>query len=112
MNNSELDSILKKARLPEASPESLELFPRRVMARLKTNDPPPRAARSFSPHLAWAFGLAVCAVIAFAAGHWRGRMETETIAAADPLAKHQSSFAKRWRCFPIRFEPLCRMKAA
>ena len=56
------------------------------MARLKTNDPPPRAARSFSPHLAWAFGLAVCAVIAFAAGHWRGRMETETIAAADPLA--------------------------
>ena len=86
MNNPELDSILKKARLPENSPESLEMLPRRVAARLKREDPAPRPARSFSPHLAWACGLAACAVIAFAAGHWRGRMEKETIPAADSLA--------------------------
>jgi hypothetical protein len=86
MNKTELESLLKKARLPEISGESLEMFPRRIVAGLKRNDPPPRPARSFSPHLAWALGLAACAVIAFATGHWRGRMETERIPAADSLA--------------------------
>ena len=86
MNNPELESILKKARLPETLPESLEMLPRRVAARLKRGDPAPRPARRFSPHLAWACGLAACAAIAFAAGLWRGRMETGTVAAADPLA--------------------------
>jgi len=84
MNKTELDSILKKARLPEIPGESLEMFPRRVAERLSRDDPPPRAARSYSPHLAWACGLAACAVIAFVAGHWRGRMETATT--PDPLA--------------------------
>lgn len=86
MNNPELESILKKARLPDTFPESLEMLPRRVAARLKRGDPAPRPARRFAPHLAWACGLAACAVIAFAAGLWRGRMETGTGAAADPLA--------------------------
>jgi hypothetical protein len=86
MNNPELESILKKARLPETPPESLEIFPRRIVAGLNRNDPPPGPARGVSPRLAWAFGLAACAVIAFAAGHWRGRMDTGTIPAADSLA--------------------------
>ena len=86
MNNPELESILKKARLPEAFPESLEMLPRRVAARLQRDEPAPRPARRFSPHLAWACGLAACAVIAFAAGLWRGRMETGAIPATDPLA--------------------------
>ena len=87
MNNPELDSILKKARLPEASPESLEMLPRRIMARLHRDDPAPRPARRFSPRLAWAIGLAACAVIAFATD-WFGHLDTETgpIAATDPLA--------------------------
>ena len=86
MNKTELESILKKARLPEIAGESLEMFPRRVAARLGRNDPPPHPARNPSRHLLWAFGLAACLVIAFAAGHWRGRMETGTIPSADPLA--------------------------
>jgi hypothetical protein len=86
MNKNELDSILKKARLPEIAEDSLEMFPRRVAARLNRNDPPPRAARSFLPRLAWIAALAACAAIAFAIGHWRGRMETAAIPATDTLA--------------------------
>ena len=86
MNKTELESILKKARLPEIAGESLEMFPRRVAGRLDRHDPLPRPARNLSRRVAWAFGLAACVVIAFAAGHWRGRMETGTIPAADPLA--------------------------
>ena len=86
MNNPELDSILKKARLPEIPEESLAMFPRRIVAGIKRNDPPARAARNFSPHLAWAFGLAACVVIAFAIGHWRGRVQSGAIPANDSLA--------------------------
>jgi hypothetical protein len=86
MNTPELESILKKARTPEISGESLEMFPRLIAARLKRNEPAVHAARNFSPRLAWAFGLAACAVIAFAIGHWSGRMETGTIPATDSLA--------------------------
>jgi hypothetical protein len=86
MNKPELESILKKARLPEILGESLEIFPRQIVARLKRDDPPTRSARVFSPHLAWAFGLVACVIIAFAIGHWRGRMETGTIPATDSVA--------------------------
>jgi hypothetical protein len=84
MNKPELESILKSARLPEIPGESLEMFPRRIVASLKRNDSPARSARNFSPHLAWACGLAACVIIAFAIGHWSGRMET--IPATDNLA--------------------------
>src|ERR1017187_5740528 len=86
MNKPELESILKKARLPEISEESLEMFPRRIVGRLKRIDPPIHSTRNVSPHLAWAFGLAACVIIAFAIGHWRGRMETGTIQATDSVA--------------------------
>ena len=85
MNQPELDSILKKMRLPEIPGESLEMFPRRIVARLKRNDVPNHAARKFSPQLAWAFGLMACIVIAFAIGHWRKPMEPAAIAANDSL---------------------------
>ena len=75
MKNPELESILKMARLPEIPEESLAMFPRRIVARLKHTDLPNRAARNFSPPLAWACGLAACVVIALAVGHWPGRME-------------------------------------
>ena len=86
MKTPELDSLLKRARLPEISEASRELFPRRVVARIKRNDPPLRATRSFLPRLAWACGLVACVVIAFGIGHWHGRMETETVLAKDSLA--------------------------
>lgn len=85
MNKPELESILKKARLPEIPEESLDMFPRRIVARLKRNDPPIHSTRNVSPHLAWAFGLAACVIIAFAIGHWRGRMDTVTVPATDSL---------------------------
>jgi hypothetical protein len=86
MNKRELESILKKALPPEISSESLEMFPRRLVARLKHNDSPNRAVRNASLRLAWAFGLAACVVIVFTASHWRGRMEAEAIPAKDCLA--------------------------
>jgi len=86
MNQPELDSILKKARLPEIADESSAMFPRRIVARLKRNEPPARTARHFLPRLAWAFGLAACVVIAFAIGHWSGRTETKAAPESDSLA--------------------------
>ena len=86
MKNPELESILKKARLPEIPEESLAMFPRRIVARLKRNDLPHRVARNFSPQLAWACGLAACVVIALAISHWPGRMETGTTPENDSLA--------------------------
>jgi hypothetical protein len=85
MNQPELDSILKKARLPEIPEESVELFPRRIVARLKRNESPARHALNILPRLAWAFGLAACIVIAFAIGHWHGRVAAETALANDSL---------------------------
>jgi hypothetical protein len=75
MNETELESILKKARLPEISGESLEMFPRRIVARLKGNNLPPRAPRGFWPRFAWAFGLAASIVVAMNLGHWHERRE-------------------------------------
>lgn len=85
MKQPELDSILKKARLPGIPGESLELFPRRIVARLKHSEPSVRTARNFLPRLAWAFGLAACVVITFAIGHRSGQMKTETIPENDSL---------------------------
>jgi len=86
MKKPELDSLLKKARLPEIPEESLEMFPRRIVARLQRNDWPVRPARRFSPRRAWAFGLVLCLAAAFAIGHWSGRRETKAIVENDSLA--------------------------
>ena len=86
MNKPQLESVLKKARLPEISDESLEIFPRRIVARLKRNEPPVHPTRHFAFNLAWAFGLAACVVIAFGIGHWTGREQAGTTSAPDTLA--------------------------
>src|SRR5208283_9100 len=83
MNQSDLESILRKARLPEIREESLEMLPRRIAARLKRNDLPARTARNFSPQLGWAFGPVACVMIVLAIGHWRGQIKT--VPAADSL---------------------------
>ena len=77
MNTPELEYILKRARLPEISTESSEMFPRRIVAGLKCNQPAIQPGKGIAPQLAWAFGLAACVVIAFAAGHWPGRAESK-----------------------------------
>jgi hypothetical protein len=86
MKKSELESILKRARLPEISEESSEMFPRQIVARLQRNDSPARATRQLSLRLTWALGLAACIVLAFAFGYWTGRKEHGTILAPDSLA--------------------------
>jgi hypothetical protein len=57
MNNTELDSILKKARLPKIPEDSLEIFPRHVTSRLRRNERLPRPAGRLAPRLAWTFAL-------------------------------------------------------
>jgi hypothetical protein len=86
MKKPELESILKRARLPEISEESLEMFPRRIVARLQCNDSPVCATRQLSLRLAWALGMAACVILAFAIGYWTGRKEPRTILAPDSLA--------------------------
>ncbi len=86
MKNPELDSILKSARLPDIPEASLELFPRRIVTRIKHNERPSHPTKTLLSRLAWVFGLVGCVVIALGIGHWHGRMETETALANDSLA--------------------------
>jgi hypothetical protein len=79
MHKSELDSILKKARLPQPPKEFWEEFPQQIVrglnqARTKSY----HTERNWFPRLAWGFATAICILAAFAIGHWRGRVETET----------------------------------
>jgi len=90
MNNPELDSILKKARLPKIPEEFWQCFRAASWPASSAMIASPRGAKVFRPHLAWAFGLAACVVIAFAIGLWRGRMEGETFPTTDSLAQHQT----------------------
>jgi hypothetical protein len=77
---------LRRARLPEISGESLETFPRRVLARLDGEVAPRRAAVNLFPRLAWAVGLAACLLAALAVGRWHGRRQTQTVPSGDILA--------------------------
>jgi hypothetical protein len=85
MNQSELDAILKKARLPQPPEEFWEEFPQ-LVARELGRSLPERPQRNWFPRFAWAAAMAACILIAFAVGHWRGRMETETASSQDILA--------------------------
>jgi hypothetical protein len=103
MKRPELESILKRARLPEISRDSLEMFPRRVIAGLNREVPPPRGAPSLFPRLAWAGGLAACLLMALAIGHRLTRTDTAAIPSNDILAsaklvhEMQSMFPDRVR---------------
>jgi hypothetical protein len=85
MNQPDLDSILKRARLPKIPDESLELFPRRIVANLKHDPPPNRPARKFVPQLCWALGVTGCVFIAFAIVHWSGWMKIQSLPEGDSL---------------------------
>jgi hypothetical protein len=86
MKKSELESILRRARLPEISEQSLEMFPRRIVPLLKRNGSPVRATRRRSLRLAWALGLVACVGLAFALGRWTVRKEAGTILVPDSPA--------------------------
>jgi len=87
MNRSELESILKKARLPQPPEEFWEEFPQQVARQLnRPATETTRSRRNWVPRFAWATVTAVCMVMAFAAGHWRGSVVTPAAPAQDILA--------------------------
>jgi hypothetical protein len=86
MNNSELDTLLKKARMPERPEDFFETFPQQVAGQLRRTKRQRLQIKSrWFPGLAWGLASVVCVLIAFAIGHWRGQMETETAASNDVL---------------------------
>lgn len=86
MNNSELDSILKKARLPEFPETDSEMLSHQLVARIKRNEQVTRPSRSALPRWGLALATAACVVIAFALGHWHGQVKAKTGSANDRLA--------------------------
>jgi hypothetical protein len=77
MNNSELNKLLKSAKVPEPTAEHWEDFPGQVVRSLRSqpevDTPPVHSHRR--PMLAWGLALATCLVIGFVVGHWRGTSE-------------------------------------
>ena len=86
MNNSDLDSILRKARTPQPPEEFWADLPQQVMRqsnRARTANDFPR--HRIYPRLAWGLATILCVLIAFAIGHWRGQMEKEANLSQDVL---------------------------
>ncbi len=77
MNNSELDKILRAAKVPERPAEYWKQLPQRVTARLHwKRSAAPELAAGRIPGLAWALaGVAACVTIGFLAGNWRSHNE-------------------------------------
>lgn len=105
MNTTELESILKKARLPEPPPDSLEMFPRQVMAGLKRDVPRAPGHRGFPLKVAWASGLAACLLLAVAIGGWPGRWRNPALPPGDILANARFS-AETLTLFPNRLRAI------
>jgi hypothetical protein len=85
MNQTELDSILKKARTPERPREFWEEFPQQVARGLNCAGMKNyHAKRNWFPRLAWGLATAICILAAFAIGRWHA--QTETKASTDVLA--------------------------
>ncbi len=104
MNKPELESVLKKARIPETPEETRQQFPSRVVAGIRREreswsssfslsrrhaagtGAPQREFQRWFPRLVWGVATAFCILAAFAVGHWRGRIETGTVLANDRLS--------------------------
>jgi len=101
MNNSELDKILKAAKTPQQSTEFWNQFPRRVTSRLhwKSAAVQERAASRF-PQLAWLLaGVAVCLLLGFFIGNWRGHHEAT---AENGLLQNEKVIKEMLAMFPNR----------
>jgi hypothetical protein len=87
MNQSELDSILKKARTPQPPEKLWEELPGRIVRQLNRPLKEERPARSnWFSRFAWALGTAACVLLAFVAGHWHGQRQAELAQSQDLLA--------------------------
>jgi len=76
MNNSKLDKLLKSAKVPEQTAGHWEDFPGHVVRSLRNRrEKIPAAHFQRRPVLAWGLALAICLMIGFVVGRWRGTSE-------------------------------------
>lgn len=100
MDNAELEKKLKAAREPALDSGYREKFAQNVLANLRSAPRPAFQPRyRWQPRLAWGFATAVCILIAFAAGHWHGRMEAnrDVLANAKLIQETLAMFPNRVR---------------
>ena len=102
MNDFNLDSELRKARVPERGEEFWGAFPERVMAELHATPAVP-ATRAAPPHrMAWNFGLALaCVAVGFCL--WQTRMP-QTFCYA--LIQKEREMRQEVRQFPTHLRAL------
>jgi hypothetical protein len=80
MNDSELNTLLKSAKVPEPAAEHWEEFPGQVTRSLRQHPEEMRPAYSQRrPLLAWGLAVATCLLIGFVVGHWRGASEANGV---------------------------------
>ncbi|HWC58577.1 MAG TPA: hypothetical protein VHC44_02710 [Verrucomicrobiae bacterium] len=99
MNDSELNRLLKEAKVPEQSPEFRAQFPRRVTARLHWKPAATVVSAHWFPRLAWGLGLVACAILAFFLGHWREQNEAM---AKNSLLQNEKVIKEMLATFPNR----------
>lgn len=101
MNDSELNEILRAAKVPERPLDFWSEFPGRVSARLKrTEHAPARPRAAAFPKFAWALaGVGACLLVGFYVGHWRGRTEAM---AEQGLLQNEKIIREMLTLFPNR----------
>jgi hypothetical protein len=103
MNESELNRILKAAKVPERAEEFWARFPRRVTARLHWK-PAMKANAGHFWRLAWALAaITACLVIGFVAGHRRGHEEA---VAENGLLQNAKVIQETFAMFPNRVKAI------
>jgi hypothetical protein len=99
MKNSELNRILKAAKVPERPEEFWAQFPRRITARLHWKPATKRSPSRLS-RLAWVLSAAAaCLVIGFLAAHWRRRPDAM---AENPVLQNEKVIREMFALFPNR----------
>ena len=87
MNNSDLDSLLRKARIPEPSDEFSAGLPQQMARQMnRSRMQAARPPRIWLRRLAWGFETIVCVLMAFAVGLRRGQTGKDAISTNDILA--------------------------
>ena len=111
MNNSELNKILKQAQVPEQPAEYWEEFPKRALAAIESQERQPGTPilRPVSkwPSLRWPVlavgGAAVCILLGFAVGFWKG---SRSFGEQAQMADLQKYFREIEGLFPNQVEAI------
>lgn len=100
MTDPELQRLLNSAKVPERPDDYWERFPVRVAAGLQRQPSRERADVRRFPRLAWGLSAAaVCLLIGFAIGHWRGRSDAS---ASNSLLQNEKVIREVLAMFPNR----------